>query len=58
VRPAVVENTGDKLASVWADDGPRYGDVAPEDLDIAEKDPAGGVTGGAATDTDRDDRRN
>jgi L-asparagine permease len=58
VRPAVVENTGDKLDSVWDDNGPRYGDVAPEDLDIAEKDPAGGVTGGAATDTDRDDRRN
>jgi L-asparagine permease len=58
VRPAVVENTGDKLASVWADDGPRYGDVAPEDLDIAEKDPSAGVTGGGVpTDTDRDDRR-
>jgi L-asparagine permease len=58
VRPAVVENTGNKLDSVWDDDGPRYGDVAPEDLDIAEKDPSGGVTGGGApADTDRDDRR-
>jgi L-asparagine permease len=49
VRPAVVENTGDRLDSVWADDGPRYGDVAPEDLDVAEHDPAGGVTGGGVT---------
>ena len=46
VKPAVSENTGGKLESVWADDGPRYGgDVGADDLDVAEHDPAGGVTG-------------
>ena len=40
VRPAVVENTGDRLESVWADDGPRYGPgVSPDDLDVSEQDP-------------------
>jgi L-asparagine permease len=51
VRPAVVENTGNRLASVWDDDGPRYGDdVRPDDLDVAEHDPSGGITGGGDTD--------
>jgi L-asparagine permease len=39
VRPAVVENTGDRLESVWTDDGPRYGGVTPDDLDVSEQDP-------------------
>jgi L-asparagine permease len=39
VRPAVVANTGDRLESVWADDGPRYGGVTPDDLDVSEQDP-------------------
>jgi L-asparagine permease len=56
VRPAVEANTGGRMESVWADDGPRYGDVDADDLDVAENDPAGGVTGGVDTaerDTDR-----
>jgi L-asparagine permease len=57
VKPAVVENTGNRLESVWTDDGPRYGDVSPDDLDVAEHDPSGGITGGGGT-ADRDtDRR-
>jgi L-asparagine permease len=41
VRPAVVENTGDRLKPVWSDDGPTYGaGVTPDDLDVAEHDPA------------------
>jgi len=41
VRPAVVENTGDRLKAVWSDDGPTYGEgVTPDDLDVAEHDPA------------------
>jgi L-asparagine permease len=41
VRPAVVENTGDRLKPVWSDDGPTYGEgVTPDDLDVAEHDPA------------------
>jgi hypothetical protein len=24
---------------VWADDGPRYGGVTPDDLDVSEQDP-------------------
>jgi L-asparagine permease len=41
VRPAVVENTGDRLKPVWSDDGPTYGPgVTPDDLDVAEHDPA------------------
>ena len=41
VRPAVVENTGDRLKAVWSDDGPTYGPgVSPDDLDVAEHDPA------------------
>jgi L-asparagine permease len=59
VRPAVVENTGNRLDSVWADDGPRYGDVGADDLDVAEQDPAGGLTGGGVDTAERDtDRRN
>jgi L-asparagine permease len=58
VKPAVVENTGNRIESVWDDDGPRYGsDVTPDDLDVAEHDPSGGITGGTATDRDTD-RRN
>ena len=31
---------GDRLESVWADDGPRYGPgVSPDDLDVSEQDP-------------------
>ncbi len=38
---AVVENTGDRLKPVWSDDGPTYGPgVSPDDLDVAEHDPA------------------
>jgi L-asparagine permease len=41
VKPAVVENTGDRLKAVWSDDGPTYGPgVSPDDLDVAEHDPA------------------
>jgi L-asparagine permease len=41
VRPKVVENTGDRLKPVWSDDGPTYGEgVTPDDLDVAEHDPA------------------
>ena len=41
VRPTVVENTGDRLKAVWSDDGPTYGPgVSPDDLDVAEHDPA------------------
>jgi L-asparagine permease len=41
VKPKVVENTGDKLKAVWSNDGPTYGpDVSPDDLDVAEHDPA------------------
>jgi L-asparagine permease len=41
VKPAVVENTGDRLKPVWSDDGPTYGPgVSPDDLDVAEHDPA------------------
>jgi len=41
VKPAVVENTGDRLKAVWSDDGPTYGPgVTPDDLDVAEHDPA------------------
>ena len=57
VKPAVVENTGNRLESVWDDDGPRYGDdVTPDDLDVAEHDPSGGITGGTTTDRDTDRR--
>ncbi len=34
VRPAVIENTGDRIKSVWTNEGPRYG-VPPEALDPA-----------------------
>ena len=41
VKPKVVANTGDRLKPVWSDDGPTYGEgVSPDDLDIAEHDPA------------------
>jgi L-asparagine permease len=41
VKPKVVENTGDRLKPVWSDDGPTYGSgVSPDDLDVAEHDPA------------------
>jgi L-asparagine permease len=41
VKPKVVENTGDRLKPVWSDDGPTYGEgVTPDDLDVAEHDPA------------------
>ncbi len=41
VKPAVIENTGDRLKAVWSDDGPTYGPgVTPDDLDVAEHDPA------------------
>jgi L-asparagine permease len=41
VKPAVIANTGDRLKAVWSDDGPTYGPgVSPEDLDVAEHDPA------------------
>jgi L-asparagine permease len=41
VKPAVVANTGDRLKAVWSDDGPTYGEgVGPDDLDVAEHDPA------------------
>ena len=41
VKPAVVENTGNRLKAVWSDDGPTYGPgVSPDDLDVAEHDPA------------------
>ena len=41
VKPEVVENTGDRLKPVWSDDGPTYGaGVTPDDLDVAEHDPA------------------
>ncbi len=33
VKPRVVANTGGKIQSVWTDDGPRYGDIRPDDLD-------------------------
>jgi L-asparagine permease len=68
VRPAVVENTGDRLKAVWSDDGPTYGEgVTPDDLDVAEHDPAtkgrdvfdlnddGGFVRGRDRDDDRDD---
>jgi L-asparagine permease len=41
VRPAVVANTGNRLKPVWSDDGPTYGDISPDDLDVAEHDDAG-----------------
>jgi L-asparagine permease len=34
VKPAVVANTGDRIKSVWTNEGPRYG-VPPEALDPA-----------------------
>jgi L-asparagine permease len=41
VKPKVVENTGGKIEAVWSNDGPTYGpDVSPDDLDVAEHDPA------------------
>ena len=41
MKPAVVANTGDRLKAVWSDDGPTYGPgVSPDDLDVAEHDPA------------------
>jgi L-asparagine permease len=41
VRPAVIQNTGDRIKAVWSDDGPTYGPgVSPDDLDVAEHDPA------------------
>ena len=41
VKPQVVENTGGRIKAVWSDDGPTYGpDVSPDDLDVAEHDPA------------------
>jgi L-asparagine permease len=50
VRPKVVANTGDRIESVWTDDGPRYGAaVGADDLDIAERggaDGDGGSSGG------------
>jgi len=40
VKPAVVANTGNRIESVWTEDGPRYGsDVSPDDLDVSELDP-------------------
>jgi L-asparagine permease len=57
VKPAVVANTGGRIESVWTNDGPRYGgDVGPDDLDVAEHDPSGGITGGTPTDRDTDGR--
>jgi L-asparagine permease len=40
VKPAVLANTGNKIESVWTDDGPRYSGVDPDDLDVSEQDPA------------------
>ena len=40
VKPAVVENTGNRLKAVWSDTGPTYGDVDPDDLDPAQHDAA------------------
>ena len=40
VKPAVVANTGDRLKSVWSDDGPTYGPgVSPDDLDVSRAGP-------------------
>ncbi len=33
IKPKVVENTGNRIESLWTLDGPRYGDVTPDDLD-------------------------
>jgi len=45
-RVAVVANTGNRLKPVWSDDGPTYGPgVSPDDLDVAEHDPALGGHG-------------
>ena len=33
VRPKVVANTGGRLKSIWADDGPRYGDATLSEPD-------------------------
>jgi L-asparagine permease len=40
VKPAVVANTGGRIEAVWSDDGPTYRGVEPDDLDVAEHDPA------------------
>jgi L-asparagine permease len=50
VRPAVVANTGNKIESVWTDDGPRYGAaVGADDLDIAEHDAGPDRDGGSSS---------
>jgi L-asparagine permease len=42
VKPGVVANTGNRIESVWTDDGPRYGPaLGAEDLDPAEKEDGG-----------------
>lgn len=42
VKPRVVANTGNRIESVWTDDGPRYGPaLGAEDLDPAEKEDGG-----------------
>ncbi len=33
VKPKVVANTGGRLQSIWTLDGPRYGELSPDDLD-------------------------
>ena len=34
VKPKVIANTDGKILSVWTLDGPRYGDIRPDDLDV------------------------
>jgi L-asparagine permease len=36
VKPKVVANTGNRIQSIWTNDGARYGDVTPDDLDPAD----------------------
>jgi hypothetical protein len=46
----VVANTGNKIESVWTDDGPRYGAaVGADDLDIAEHDAGPDRDGGSSS---------
>jgi L-asparagine permease len=60
VKPKVVANTGNKIESVWTDDGPRYGaGISPDDLDVSEQDPEDHRLTDIEFDArpDRDDRR-
>ncbi|MET0692715.1 MAG: amino acid permease, partial [Propionibacteriaceae bacterium] len=38
IRPKVMANTGGKIQSAWTLDGPRYGDMTPDDLDRNDDD--------------------